>query len=316
MTINIPVLVWDQATFEEGRACTLSIDSTVDTTWNIALQGTDKTGDLINAKYAVIDNTGINSTVYIEYGLLRSSVSPYTRKTFQVYKDQNYLRIIVNSGAVPVTFTDFDPGIPDDVNQVATGIAAGGGVSNPATFDTGFTDPGITLSGANLVATSNTAAHYSTSMVQTLRTTGKFYWEIASAAFNNPELGMGNHSMPLNTFGGFDTNSWGVNPSNGNLFYNNAVHGNIGTSGPNGTCGFAVDLTARLLWFRIGAGNWNGSGTADPVAGIGGFDISTFTAGSIGPYASLRTNGDQCTLNTGASPFANPQPTGYGMWNR
>jgi hypothetical protein len=72
-----------------------------------------------------------------------------------------------------------------------------------------------------------------------------------------------------------------------------------------------VDIDARLFWLRVSAGNWNGSGTANPATGVGGINIAAMT-GTLYPAASL-ANGvpDGATMDTmAASPIAAFTPWG------
>ena len=57
------------------------------------------------------------------------------------------------------------------------------------------------------------------------------------------------------------------------------------TSGDDGY--IAVDLTAKKIWFKKNSGNWNNSGTADPVAGTGGISLSTLNAGPFYPMLNM-----------------------------
>ena len=52
--------------------------------------------------------------------------------------------------------------------------------------------------------------------------------------------------------------------------------------------------------------------TGDPVAGTGGYDISSIAATSF--FLVCSTNGGQITLNAGSSPFNTNPPTGYTAW--
>jgi hypothetical protein len=93
---------------------------------------------------------------------------------------------------------------------------------------------------------------------------------------------------------------------------------------PNGTLPFvagdtvciAFDAATNNVWYRVNAGNWNGSGTANPATGVGGFAIP-FTGGGEDAYlkVALQTfNGGSRTLNTGTSAFAQTTPSGFSAW--
>jgi hypothetical protein len=81
--------------------------------------------------------------------------------------------------------------------------------------------------------------------------------------------------------------------------------------------GVAVDLDARLIWFRKDSGNWNGDSLANPVTGVGGISftaaISYAPIVSFGGAAGLA--GDAFTANFGATSYANAAPSGFGNWS-
>lgn len=64
------------------------------------------------------------------------------------------------------------------------------------------------------------------------------------------------------------------------------------------------------VYFRLNGGEWNGSPSADPVANIGGIDLSTMAGTPMLP--TVQGTGDAgITVNLGATPFTSPVPTGY-----
>lgn len=83
----------------------------------------------------------------------------------------------------------------------------------------------------------------------------------------------------------------------------------------------AVDIDAKLIWFRVDGGNWNNSASADPATGAGGISFS----GKTGPwfpcvtaYSSVAlADGSygKGTLNFGASAFTYAPPAGFTAWN-
>lgn len=75
----------------------------------------------------------------------------------------------------------------------------------------------------------------------------------------------------------------------------------------------AVDLTNGLAFFRVNGGNWNLSGSADPVTGVGGFSISA-VSGSAYAFAQLESINDNISANF-AGPFTDTIPGGtYTNW--
>jgi hypothetical protein len=75
----------------------------------------------------------------------------------------------------------------------------------------------------------------------------------------------------------------------------------------------AVDATARLIWYRLGAaGTWNNVAGRDPAIGSGGVSINNLGGGiQIYPVAAFTQNGDQITANFGDSAFAGTVPSGF-----
>jgi len=76
----------------------------------------------------------------------------------------------------------------------------------------------------------------------------------------------------------------------------------------------AVDLDARLVWFRADNGNWNNNASYNPATGVGGYDISALT-GTLYPGFSDSQPTGQGIANFGASNFVNDLPQGFKAWN-
>jgi len=207
--------------------------------------------------------------------------------------------------------------------QAGSAITGGGQsrtVPTPGTLaPVGAWDPfdhtAVSYSGNNLVATGwsiNAGAR------STYRNTGKYYFEgtytIASA--NSTGIGFANSSAAVNSFGGSAVNAFmtyhGFTP------YFNGSSGVMSSFNPvpqGTTVCFALDLTNALLWVKQGAaGQWNGSGTANPATGVGGFDFSVI-GHSVAPAVSGATSGDAIALNVGGSAFVGTVPTAYSAWN-
>jgi hypothetical protein len=82
-----------------------------------------------------------------------------------------------------------------------------------------------------------------------------------------------------------------------------------------------VDIGNKLLWvFNVTSFIWNGSGTADPSTGVGGYSTSTMGAGAIYAFVSVRANQSPASLGaitadfTGAG-FPVTIPAGFSVWN-
>jgi hypothetical protein len=97
------------------------------------------------------------------------------------------------------------------------------------------------------------------------------------------------------------------------------------TIGPNAALSFtgggevmvATDFDAKLVWFRVGAGNWNNNPSANPATGVGGVSFSA-TVGTLVPAflvgGLLATALDIMSVNFGQFAFANAAPSGFAAW--
>lgn len=171
----------------------------------------------------------------------------------------------------------------------------------------------VTLSGTNnLTATASGAGAW----VRTIDNiaSGKFYWEVLMSAWVNGNTGIGI------TNASSTPNVW--NATNLVAVFNNATVYRSGTQIATGltgttsgaTMGFALDATNGLLWIRVApAGNWNGSGTANPATGVGGLAVGTVAGGPIGflPVTEFSAASDACTANFGDTAFSGTVPSGF-----
>ena len=117
------------------------------------------------------------------------------------------------------------------------------------------------------------------------------------------------------TYLGIDANGYGYQSDGEFLF----TGGSLATYDDWGTAGnvarIAIDVTNRLLWIgRVGSGQWNISGTANPATGVGG--ISFNNLGTIFPAVSVFSSATPAAvqLNFGASAYASAAPSGFGNW--
>lgn len=171
-------------------------------------------------------------------------------------------------GAIPSGFTAWD-------------------VSGATTMDPSFAGAGITFSNGDLTVNraSVGGGTWSSTRSTTRKSGGKWYWEDHVDSLSGPFDQVAGISSPAVTsnfgdppgFGGATFNAaagWQTGQSG--FLFNGGVSGpNPGTYASGDTRCYAVDLTANLFWVRNGAGgNWNGSGTADPATGVGGFSIN------------------------------------------
>ncbi|WP_175658229.1 SPRY domain-containing protein [Burkholderia vietnamiensis] len=183
------------------------------------------------------------------------------------------------------------------------------------TFDPAYKYAGITLSNGNLTATfPGTQAGI---LGNVGYTSGKHYFEITFTSGNssgNASVGIAPQNEPLINQIGYDDNSGAVGcfQTSGNTYINGSK---VGTASGFGTAGnvigVAVDSDSKLVWFRTGNGNWNGSSSADPVAKVGGFSFTSATA----MYPALCSDSSAVFTANFSGNFAATIPAGYKAWN-
>ena len=132
----------------------------------------------------------------------------------------------------------------------------------------------VTLSNGDLTATGNNGGAGNGNVLGLDGyATGKRYFAVEITALNN------------NTFVGFSDEDFVLgnylldNPDSigwivwGDIAYNNNWYTSISFAAGD-ILHFAIDIDNDLAWFRLNAGNWNNSGTADPATGVEGFAAS------------------------------------------
>lgn len=168
----------------------------------------------------------------------------------------------------------------------------------------------ITLSGGNLIATSTGAG--SVRGLSAL-TTGKYYWECTVNTWSQASTSVGVAS-PTAVLSNFVTTGFqsAMAYLSGALSVNSVTQsGSLGARSSGDIIGIAVDGTAHLIWFRVApSGNWNGSGTANPATGVGGFNIAGLGS-TVFPAFGQATSGQSATANFGATAFTGTVPSGF-----
>lgn len=190
-------------------------------------------------------------------------------------------------------------------------------IASFTTWDSSKKSANITLSGGNLTATNSDAINYnSVGSIASFTTGAKRYWEITiGGAFTSGAngFGFGNASFTWTPASG----TIYLGHSNSAGFWNDGVY--IGTSlvlswssgfTSSSVIGIAVDFNNTRAWWRVGAGNWNNSGTANPATNTGGVDISSVTGALFAGWTSYGVS-DVVTANFGGSAFANAAPSGF-----
>lgn len=172
-----------------------------------------------------------------------------------------------------------------------------------------------TLTGTGSPAGNVGASSYATDALSS----GKIYFEDTWTNFTGGDFsfGIGSPSSGFNGMG----NTGGVH----GVVCSNAAHdvfvegtnvGNTGKTAVNGdVIAVAIDFGSKLIWFKnvTQSGNWNGSGTANPATGTGGFTYSV--SGALVAFATAGGTGgvptDVHTTNFGASSFVGTVPSGF-----
>lgn len=188
-----------------------------------------------------------------------------------------------------------------------------------ATFDPLNTDTAhINLINSNLTALGSGLANsfWGITRTTTGNVAGKFYSEytITDDGSGGITLGVADSNQTIaNNFAGGSTHSIGYLPT-GAVYQNNALLTTIATYTNGSIVGVAVDIPNSLIWYRVGAGNWNNSGTANPATDTGG--ISFTASGTIYPADSIYNGdaGEIITANYGNSAYAHAAPAAYLNW--
>lgn len=195
--------------------------------------------------------------------------------------------------------------------------AAGTRVQAPMTWSIFDINASITLSNSNRTATSGANGALVVAGFPVIL--GKRYWEIVPTS-GTPYIGITNDTN-VTYAGGFDlfsNNNALAYISDGRIMINSVVLVTAATWTTNDVIQFAMDQPNKLIWIRrVRAGvaqNWNGSGTADPVAGVGGLSISALGNGTsvyIRPALEPSVNTAAATSNFAAAQLSGSIPTGF-----
>lgn len=189
-----------------------------------------------------------------------------------------------------------------------TTIGGGAAPGTPTTWNAADL-AAVTLSNGNLTATT-TSAQGGVRGVAAL-SSGKNYCEytIKTIISNALAVGFALASTNLATSGLVGA---AIMNRLGAIFVNNVNSGvGLGTRAANDIIGIAVDISGKLIWFRVApAGNWNASGTANPATGAGGISL-TALSGALYPVFLSGGIGDAVTANFGATAFSGAVPSGF-----
>jgi hypothetical protein len=152
------------------------------------------------------------------------------------------------------------------------------------------------------------------------RSTGKYYFEgitlhgSATAMY----FGICESTATLSTITNSSSSAIaGVTIGTGAIRHNNSTFATLTNSGLGSLVCIAVDLDARLFWARIGDGNWNNDGSANPATGTGGLTLAgTLASGTVMPYFAADTQSARVRIglfSTDEHCVFTP-PSGFSTW--
>lgn len=179
----------------------------------------------------------------------------------------------------------------------------------------------ITLSGGNLTATWSSNVQGGV-RCDTSFAGGLLYFELyaTSGSLGNLSVGFANATQSLAADVGSSINSVGTQPGSNFSKINGSSIGAFEHSTQQNTLPFticiAANFTSGKYWARPmsagSAGFWNGSTTADPGSGVGGWSLATLAAGPYFPMIdSINSNGAVVTVRFGAANMWFPIPAGF-----
>jgi hypothetical protein len=209
-------------------------------------------------------------------------------------------------------------------SMMMTGAGSGNVILTIPQFDPVKSSSGVNLTNSNLTAAGTVSGFTCAIGIPAIfQSTGKFYAEFTAGTVSgaNVFVGIQNSSAAVTAvFPGSSSNGVGYTYSTGGRVIINSTNvATIGTFTTGSVVSMAVILDPvtpanQQIWFRVGNGNWNGSGTANPATGVGGISLSTLNAGPYVPTVTLQANGDSLTANFGATSYAESVPSGFGNW--
>src|SRR5262245_1816518 len=188
--------------------------------------------------------------------------------------------------------------------------------SSATTWNPSDKSANITLTSGNLTVSNSTGPDGGVRST-TSKTTGKVYFEYTTTNLSggNTGFGLATSSANLAVIGSVGAGGLMIFAS-GAIYFNGSGSGlNIGSPGNN--VAFAIDVPNKLFWARgqSGAGNWNGSGTANPATGAGGLDISAlFSTNAVFACVAENSTAANISANFGATSFIQSMPSGFTAW--
>ena len=179
----------------------------------------------------------------------------------------------------------------------------------------------MTLSSNNTIATvvGGSGFDYGGISATPAKAGGKRYFEMTLSITTYSQAGIGTFVTQNNQGGSWgqlgDARQLAWNPSGNVMLPNSVVIGTAQNWSGGSTLCFAVDFPNKLIWLRVGSGNWNNSGTANPTTATGGFSWLNMGAGPVFIGTNLTGSpGANATINLGTSSFAQTVPSGFTSW--
>lgn len=213
-----------------------------------------------------------------------------------------------------------DTGIITVAGQAVTLTTTSAGTGLTVTFDVAKTDAAITLSAGSLTATC-TSGEGGDHVARATHgyNSGKRYFEMNIDVDGLGTAG-GSSAVGFATAGG-DNFLGGVGSlaywisSTGSVWNENVKisTGVLATYGVGTRVCVAMDMDAKLIWFRLGAGNWNNSTIANPATGTGGIAYST--GGTLFPAIELSHINDAISGKFSPAQFGQTMPANFQAWN-
>jgi hypothetical protein len=200
----------------------------------------------------------------------------------------------VTFGAEPVSPSVGDYWIPPRGNAFIR-------VTPPTAAKFNITEAGADIVVANTVVTGGNFFSIASALANAGLSSGKAVFQVTADVITTPGentgIGFATSAFPLSGgYLGSDTNSVGLF-EDGKIFLNAVNVITMDTFIAGDVITIAVDRTASLAWWRVNAGNWNGSPTADPVSGVEGLDISIIVGDLLPGVSFNAVLGSQFTFN-------------------